>query len=103
MAKLGRDRARERLAERKRKLQIKSSNIFIANVYFTMTDETYYVTNIESSYSSLYKTDSLEKTIYLLIEDNWQPSGKVARYDYVHVDMFMRNSELIAIWKENND
>lgn len=100
---LAADRARARLAERKRKLQMRSSYVFIANVHFTMTDETYYVSSTESLYSSLYKTDSLEKTIVLLIADGWQHSGKVSRYDYVQVDMLEKNSDLIAIWEENND
>ena len=68
-----------------------------------MTDETYYVSSTESRYSSLYKTDSLEKTLVLLIADGWQYSGKVSRYDYVQVDMLERNSDLIAIWEKNND
>jgi len=97
------DRARERIKERQRKKELKSSNVFIANVHFTITDETYYVSPTESHYSSIYKSDSIEKTKELLIKDNWKPSGKVSRWDYINVDMFDRNYELIAIWKENSD
>lgn len=74
--------------------------IVIADVLYTMTDETYYVLDRVSSYNDIYRAESLEQAFMLLKADGWTRCGKVRRSDSVLVDMFQRNNENIAIWQE---
>lgn len=72
--------------------------VIVREVFMTLTEETYYVSAIDSTYSDTYSSGSIKETENLLIEDGWRPAGKVVRWDYTSVDMWERKSELIAIW-----
>jgi hypothetical protein len=76
------------------------SKVIIADVTYTVTDETYYVSSRASKYATRYSSESIEETEKLLKKDKWSYSGKVGKWDYSHVDMWSREDELIAIWEQ---
>lgn len=76
------------------------TKIIIADIYYTVTDETYYVLNGLSRFANDYKVNSLREAFIALRADGWTKCGKVQRSDYAAVDMFQRNNDQIAIWPE---
>ena len=75
--------------------------VVIANVYYTFTDETYYVLKSSFDDAANYTKDTLEETIASLEAAGWRRCGKVNRWDGVHVDM-MHDEKMnyIALWAE---
>ena len=76
------------------------TKIVLADVYYTYTDETYYVLNGTSRYADNYKADTLREVFQALRADGWSKSGKVQRSDYSPVDLFERDGDKIAVWQE---
>jgi len=76
------------------------TKIVLADVYYTYTDETYYVLNGTSRYADSYKADTLREAFQALRADGWSKSGKVQRSDYSPVDLFERDGDKIAVWQE---
>lgn len=74
--------------------------IILADVHYSPTDETYYVLNGISRFADNYKTDTLYETFLVLKADGWSKCGKVQRWDYSPVDLFVRNNSQIAVWSE---
>lgn len=81
-------------------ISVQSMNLVkISEVYFTMTDQTFYVLEKDHKDSIKYITDNLEQTRKLLKIDGWSPCAKVARNDGAIVDILNRDNEYIAIWE----
>ena len=75
--------------------------IVIANVHYTVTDETFYVLQSQLDGAEKYRRDTLEETISSLEAAGWSRCGKVNRWDGVHVDMMTEgNLNYIALWME---
>ena len=73
--------------------------IVVANVLYTTTDETFYISKSQLDGAENYIKDTLDETIASLETAGWNRCGKVSRWDGVHVDM-MTNGKLdyIALW-----
>lgn len=72
----------------------------IADVYYTETDETYYVLKKDYDKAYEYIGENIEDTRGLLIRDGWQQYGKLARWDEVFVEAYMKDNKIIAIWDD---
>lgn len=72
----------------------------IAEVYFSVNDETYYVLNKPYKDTLTYISNTKENTITELINDGWNRFGRLLRWDMVPVDAFSKNNILIAIWDD---
>jgi hypothetical protein len=73
------------------------AKVFIADVLYTRSDETFYVLD-RYSYQSLYQGDRLEDVIAHLKTDGWARCGSVNRVDGVVVALWSRGSDYLAIW-----
>ena len=77
------------------------SKIIIADVLYTMTDETYYIPNREYENAAKYQAETLDAVYEKLIADGWTRCGKVNKSDYSLVDMFSNShNNYIAVWEE---
>jgi len=76
------------------------SKIIIADVLYTVTDETFYVLNRYNDNASDYVAETLEDTFQNLNADGWHKCGKVNRADYSLVDMLTNHKDYIAVWEE---
>jgi len=76
------------------------SNIVIAKVLYTISDETFYVLNEPHDNASKYIAETLEDAFYNLKADGWYKCGKVNRAGFSQVDMLTNNTDYIAVWEE---
>lgn len=82
-------------------ISIQSMNLVkIADVYYTQSDETYYVLKKDYERAYEYIADNLEQTKKLLIDDNWKQIGKIDRWDEVLVEAYSKDNKIIAIWDD---
>lgn len=76
------------------------TKIMIADVLYTTTDETFYVLDKVHDNASKYYAETLENVFNKLKQDNWEQCGKVNKSDGLLVDMFVKDSNYIAVWEE---
>ena len=77
--------------------------IIIAHVYYTQTDETFYVLNRLMENAEQYIGSTLQETLANLKAAGWSTCGKVQRHDGVPVDMMSdADQHFIALWAESN-
>jgi hypothetical protein len=80
----------------------------VADVYYTASDETYYVGAGPGRYQDLYGNGSVADAVARAESDGWQACGLVGRHEGEAVPMWGRGSssvtfyyaELIAIWSD---
>lgn len=72
----------------------------IAEVYYTKTDETYYVLNKQFEDYENYVGNCKEETIAKLLKDGWNRFGHLTRWDDVSVEVFSKDNAIIAIWDD---
>lgn len=77
------------------------SKIIIADVLYTVTDETYYVLNKEHANAAKYKAATINAVYKNIVADGWTRCGKVNKSDYSLADMFSNShDDYIAVWEE---
>jgi hypothetical protein len=82
-------------------MSVKSMNLVkIADVYYTQTDETYYVFKKYYDEAYEYIADNKEQTKKLLSDDEWHCIGKIGRWDNVLVEAYSKGNKIIAIWDD---
>jgi hypothetical protein len=82
-------------------MSVKSMNLVkIADVYYTQTDETYYVFKKDYDGAYEYIADNKEQTKKLLSDDEWHCIGKIGRWDNVLVEAYSKGNKIIAIWDD---
>jgi hypothetical protein len=78
------------------------------NVYYTASDEAFYVGAGPGRYQETYRAESVAEAIALVEADGWQAIGSLGRFDNEAVRAWGRGSslvtsyyaELIAIWDD---
>ncbi len=75
--------------------------IIIADVLYTVTDETYYVLNKEHENAAKYQAATIDAVYENIVADGWTRCGKVNKSDYSLADMFSNShNDYIAVWEE---
>lgn len=76
------------------------AKIVIADVLYTVTDETFYVLNRLHKNAPKYYSETLEDVFRKLETDGWHRCGKVNKSDSSLVDMLTNHKDHIAVWEE---
>lgn len=76
------------------------TKIMIADVLYTVSDETFYVLNRTNENAPKYYAETLEAVFDKLRQDKWVKCGKVNKSDNSLADMFKKDENYIAVWEE---